>query len=801
MNSSLLRPLLVPAFCITGTLCAGQSDPPHTYHFSELKNDSLLAYVESLEINCSSDDAKTYLQKKDLLVSLQQLIFKGDTDGGTWGSLLKTIRLKPGLRDVTFSDDSLTVLPYGYESLGALPQLTFRNNDMIDYNGLLDQLQTLPDLSTLSLDIITVFDLPGSFTTLKNLQELVLTNTDEHISKNDTSGFIVPKAPLTYNLYIDKGKGAYAAVRYISMAGEIDGDEYRELTKRFKTPSDTGTETTGTAFVPKYRYVKPPLQGIDVERTQYTLNPKTDNVIVYPTGTAIRIPANAFRDMKGKAVTTPVTLSYREFRDPVDFLASGIPMKYDTAGGIENFESAGMFELTASLKDEPLQLAQGKKIDMNFASTSKDSTYNFYAFNDSTGNWQYLGKPQPVSASTRIIVPATTRAYRLYRQLTAANTMLYDSASLEQRFNSREHIYTSSRDTSISKRFVFKKDGRKRTRDMSMLVRISNVKRTKEGDVLFRIGYMKEAHPEMSAFDNTYFASGENMDAAAFREKYQRKKRYSDIRIYPNGSSVEVVLKDARSMYRIPASLVTLDKKGKVSGAKDAGSRIKRYQRRLQSRARSFDRQVAKGKMENNSVRITDPEIKSQHAYMQVKNAMNDTESAMSYEEWKAYCAQTEANEAALKKLNDSERQKIVSAKGATADNLVESLQLDGFGIYNCDQIQRMKEPVKIFAGYRAADKDRALNIASAYVIDRHCNSVYQYDGYMGYSADKIAFSRSPEAENTLLAIDPKGEVSIYTTADFAGKEFKNKSHFDFVVTKINSNFTTVSDLKKIIGF
>lgn len=800
MKCSLQRHMLVLALCITGMPSFAQGNTP-VCHLGEIKNDSLLPYVQSLEISCNTSDAQLYTKKRTQLTALKHLILKGDTDGDTWQAILQSIRLQPQIEEVAFADDSITELPYGYDNLVSVPHLSFYNNETIDYNELLNQLQTLPNLQHLTLDIITVFDLPNSLAALKNIQQVDLINTDENISKNDTSLFAAAKEPVTFDYFIDKGKKNYAVLKYTTMAGEIDSDEYRELSKRFKTTFDLGMENTA-AFTPKYKYVNPPIAGIDVERTQYKLNPTIDNVIMYPTGTKIFIPANAFSDKDGKPVTTPVTLSYREFRDPVDFLVSGIPMKYDTAGEVGNFESAGMFELTASLKNEPLKLNSGKKIDMNFASTSKDSTYNFYAFNDSTGNWQYLNKPQTVTAASRIVLPATTMAYRQYQQLKGSNMLLYDSTTLEQRFSSKQHVYTSRRDTSINQRFIYRKEGRERWKPMSALVRVSNVKRTKDGNVLFRIGYLPDAHPEMNAFSDVYVASGENLSAAAFREKYQRKKRYSDVRIYPKGSDVDVVLKDARSNNHIAATLVTIDKKGKVQDAKDAGSRIKRYQRSLRNRDRSFDKRLAKGKMENNSVLLSDPELKSKRAYEQVKKVMTDAEQQMSYEGWKAYCNQVAANEEAIRKLNNSEQQKIIDAQDATAGNLTQSLQLDGFGIYNCDQIQRMEEPVKIFARYQSSkEQSKGLDIRSTYIIDRHSNSVYQYDGYMGYSADKIAFSRSAKAENTLLAIDGKGGISIYTAADFAGKEFKNKSHFDFVVTKINSNFTTVSDLKKIIGF
>ncbi len=794
------KQLFVLAMCMTNFFCFGQQQSgTGVCKLGEIKNDSLLPYIHSLQIDCKTD-IKTYKKKSSRLTTLSSICLSGDASSNDWTTLFNTIKLQPGVKEIVFENDTFPALPSGYEGLNTAERMVFKNNEGLDYQELVNQLATLPNLQELTLDIVTIFDLPDNLVALKNIRKITLINTDEAISKNEEIPFDDFKEPVTYDYYLDKGNGNYAALKYTSVAGEIDSDEYKELSKRFKTTFNMdGTET---AFIPKYQHVQPPIKGIDVERTQYIINPGIENVITYPTGTKIKIPANAFADKNGNPVTESVTLNYRELRDPVDFLVSGIPMKYDTAGEVTNFESAGMFELTANVKSEPLQLAKDKKIDMNFASTSKDSTYNFYAFNDSSGNWNYLNKPKTVTAAAQIQVMPPTPAYRIYTNSLYSRVNEYDSTSFAGRFNSNLHLYTSVKDTvaDAKREFEYTKDGKDRHKRMMALIKINGVRRTKAGDVLFKINSLADAHPELQEFNGVYFASNENISAAEFKEKYQRKKEYNDVRIYAKGGDLEIKLKNRTSFKSISASLVTIDGKGVVKKSKDTDTRMRRYNRKLNNREKTFDRKLAKGKLEGNEITTSDSATICRRAFANAKSSMNDAEKKMNLNEWVNYCNQTTENYAIALKAQNAARQAVVSAGAANSDNLMESLQLDGLGIYNCDQIQRMKQPVEIFAGYKTGD-DQKLSASKAYVIDKHSNSVFQYDGYKGFNANKIAFDQNSAARNTLLAIDQNGEIAVYKTEFFKSQYFKNKSHFDFVVTKINSNFTSVSDLKKLIGF
>ena len=139
--------------------------------------------------------------------------------------------------------------------------------------------------------------------------------------------------------------------------------------------------------------ISPPIESVDVKFTTLQINPLSDTIINFPNGTIIEIPEGAFVDKDGNPVTENVTIKYREFHTPGDVIASGIPMKYDSAGIVGDFESAGMFEIRGSAKGEEVFIGD-KPLAVNLASF-KGGSFNQYRLNDDENNWTYLGKSEP----------------------------------------------------------------------------------------------------------------------------------------------------------------------------------------------------------------------------------------------------------------------------------------------------------------------------------------------------------------------------------------------------------------------
>lgn len=119
-----------------------------------------------------------------------------------------------------------------------------------------------------------------------------------------------------------------------------------------------------------------------------------DTQIVLESGSYIRIPENAFIDDMGDIYDGIVNLKYREFNDPVEFLASGLPM---TIGAndkeIEAFQSAGMFEIEATSEEgKNLQPNPETPIELGIASNKKED-YPLWKFEEEEG-WQEAEDPE-----------------------------------------------------------------------------------------------------------------------------------------------------------------------------------------------------------------------------------------------------------------------------------------------------------------------------------------------------------------------------------------------------------------------
>jgi hypothetical protein len=157
------------------------------------------------------------------------------------------------------------------------------------------------------------------------------------------------------------------------------------------TPNTRIPDSMAVNYTPTKLAVAPPLKGFDVAFQSNQVNAKKGGTIEYASGTKIVVPAGAFVDENGNAITGNVDLQYREFRDQMDIFLAGIPMQYDSAGKQFSLESAGMMEINAFVDGKVVRVNQNKPIEVQFASKKSGEGYNQYYFNKETGVWEYLG--------------------------------------------------------------------------------------------------------------------------------------------------------------------------------------------------------------------------------------------------------------------------------------------------------------------------------------------------------------------------------------------------------------------------
>ena len=161
-------------------------------------------------------------------------------------------------------------------------------------------------------------------------------------------------------------------------------------------------------------------------------------------------------------------------------------------------------------------------------------------------------------------------------------------------------------------------------------------------------------------------------------------------------------------------------------------------------------------------------------------------------------CQEIEKENKRLEKIAQEKfkEQRELQAKFANAEKnaneLRESLSISSLGIYNCDQIQRLINPIEIFADY--TDKNgNEIKPIFIYLLDNKFNGIIKYDGYNNFSPYRFAFS--PSSKNTILVFDLNGYSYIFESEKFDKLKIKIKHKYTFLVTKIN-NLKSVDDLR-----
>ncbi len=173
-----------------------------------------------------------------------------------------------------------------------------------------------------------------------------------------------------------------------------------ELTKdksNEKTTTSVADKKTILKDKPNTKFIRPVLTASKAPYSKYTVNANTGGTIKHTTASKITVPKSAFVKKDGKEVNGTVEIHYREMHDVADQLVSGIPMRYDSAGTKQNFESAGMVDIKGFQGGEEVFIKPGKQLDIDMVSKKDGDRFNLYYLDTVAKKWNYLGKDKIVS--------------------------------------------------------------------------------------------------------------------------------------------------------------------------------------------------------------------------------------------------------------------------------------------------------------------------------------------------------------------------------------------------------------------
>ena len=119
-------------------------------------------------------------------------------------------------------------------------------------------------------------------------------------------------------------------------------------------------------------------------------------MVSLPSGTDITVPENAFVSRDGQPVTDPVTLTVREFLNPMETWLGGVPMNM---GDHHVLRSAGMMEIRGTTPDGgDVELAQGKSLQLDWYSVDPDTAYVSWVLDTASGTWKETGERNAVTS-------------------------------------------------------------------------------------------------------------------------------------------------------------------------------------------------------------------------------------------------------------------------------------------------------------------------------------------------------------------------------------------------------------------
>lgn len=726
--------------------------------------------VQTLVLDGTKNESARLIKLAPKLIALNEVVISGITSDEISGNLVASVAACNNVRTISFRNCQLAKLPDNLRMLTQVKNFRSENTVVADGEQFYNTIANMPNVENVSVTGNDFRSLPRSFARLRVMKNIDLVNSDiqlargydlntkspdELLSQDSVQfGFGNDVLNLRYSCY-----NAEACKSHVQMFRDVLQGAYRQ-SNVFYTPLQA------RAFMRKHPLVKPPVAGLDVYPDVYSYSAMTGTTIEYGSGTKISIPANAFEDANGSPVAGNVDITYREFRDPVDIMLSGIPMKYDSGGVVGDFESAGMFEINASQNGNEVYLKEGQNVAVDFAVVDTASTFNFYRLDEQNG-WQYLESPGtveqekvPVTQQPQTALSAAVGYYINNLRSVAAPVLSKDTTSFDRRYSDTAYI-ANDKYRNRADDFYFK---RKREASCKLYLRKSG---SGKDYTLVRVAGVKgyKKNKEINVYDRYYWKIDGKMSGSQLRQEYGRKTGINDIRVLNEGGQYFLELKYSWGFKKIAAEPVKMDKHHKAESMSDIlkGHLFKQYTKRLDARRKKLERE------NSNIVASHQKSVKratrdSAKVFERTKPMMNDSEATMEFSGWSNYVR--------------AERERTMTAQQrawAATGNVYQALTVSGMGVYNCDQTRRLVNPVsKVTNAVKVAGA--AIVPFIVYVIDKARNMVLTYSG--GGAPVKISYGQN--ATNSLLMVDGSGNLYQSNPEQFKqGIESENGESFE----------------------
>lgn len=546
-----------------------------------------------------------------------------------------------------------------------------------------------------------------------------------------------------------------------------------------------------------------PIPTAERQVQTFTVNASEESQITTSTGTIINIPPKAFMDAFGRPIEGDVQVDYEEYNDPFSIFLSGITMKVDENGVQQNLESAGMFNITASQDDRPIELRPGSNIDMEFVSTNAEDDFTFYFLDQNDGEWNDIGEaalsenveePAQQSDYSQAVVEYLTRTAFLSQSKAERMTLdekFWDMDYIQGQTIENAFAFTVSADLRGTKKFEKAWENKTGVRTKLLPKR----KRKDGGGIYFKVETGYWDNKEWGRFYGTVWEYDGTKDRKELKEILGRK-RYQNLRLLydKKTNEVAIALKNLDTIYQIPVKKITMrsstldymDRKNQDYTSAYYERELERMNRDFEIKYRTYEKSL--NRQEKKLTRSADREDRSnersykrsmKRAYKTARGFMNDRERAMDLEDWQVYCSS---------KAHLVENDKLRQVK---AQHVVRSLVIDRMGIYNCDRLMKRLDLQSVTPEFALAD-GTTIDHVSTYVFENGTN------GVIAYGKEKIKFN--PRKLKMILLVDRQGKTYQLNGSEIFAMNKNRRIQKQMHVTEFNHEPSSLDQMKDMLS-
>jgi hypothetical protein len=541
------------------------------------------------------------------------------------------------------------------------------------------------------------------------------------------------------------------------------------------------------------------------------------------SGTEVRIPAEVLVYANGKPVEGAVEVSYREFRDAADFIATDIPMMFDHH---HQFESAGMFELTAFQGDEKVFVKEGAYVDVEFMMTS-DTVEDVSFFEYQNNQWSALGvldrttqentfevngpckkiyryRMPPIKDTLTTFLNAMRTGYYLAKEKGFEQYYRIGFLTMDERFNDRRYAgtnYLHYKERKIDWEMV-------KEQITSSPVRFNYNEEYKQTDVLMREIKLKKGlwmefkngqgkgnaltkFPELQELAKRKWLvlpKGKHKPSARANVLRVLDRHYVDIRInYLGANNFQFVLKGIEVYDTLVAQPVfqAIERKTKETVSQLL---IANYNRNIKNRRTRFDERIQFYEENwkyflafSKSIMPRDEQCKGISGWVQYFGK-NRKIMEKRYYAYSGLGENIEVLRPLMTKAVNGTPIRLDNPPRSPNDRLAQRLSLSGFGVFNCDAIQLLgKERVMVTANFIDTEGS-PIDAKVINVIDYSLNSILRL-----YDANKVSFN--PTKKTAIVIIDFFGDIYVVDPEGIKANDYGDgKKAYDLKGTKIITN-------------